>query len=867
MHPSQPQNSPPPQAPRLDMSWLDPGSDGRWMDSSQEATKALGAVLGGRIPGGAILTGDVGDRRETIEAALAAIAPERRVYRLHGSPFAASTPYGALSILLSGLEQSPPEHLHGLVRALADYLRPPGEDPAIVIVSHADQIDPGTITVLSQLAHIHRITLVVHGERPTEVPVEWAALKRAGLLVGITVWPLTPAAAHRLVEDVLGGTASRFASTVLWRHSGGSVSRLRQMVRDCVATGKLHQAESCWVLHTGPLPSPNSVGMQSTALRDLPARQRALLEMLAICGPMRVGDLIHTGYAAELDALHDESALAIRNDHSGRYAELTAVQAAEALAAIEPDRRRELDLTLEALDPGRLSVIRAADDLVATGDVQAAVSLFTEAAWASGPQASTISPTARTHLAWSESRARAVMGDLDGAYAVVRDFPEKGSAALTTLAAGVAVARGDIREAQAQLDRLPSERHPDLLGAGNSGVTDEAIRWRAQVTRAEALAMGDDQAGALRILGELDRELAGFRVLGIANDVISPFERAVVAESMLSVLLTCGQLDRCREVAEAIIDGRHGNPHAVQYADLVLAALDALSGLPDRATQRACRAAAQLGVNGNPHDLHLAGAIKVFCSTGHSDAGEVESSRMLEATVELHAGGTTDQPLGRLGWLAELFLGWATEQIHSAEARTARILALADRAAAAGLHAVEFCAVASAFQLGELWLAPRLAETAEGTQLATSRPNLLLARSVLEGNRELLVKGLEELAAAGYSGHLDRMDFPLLKDLAPNTLRRITESAAALAGRRVGGRENAVVTAEPDWMGELTRREREIARLVVDGKTNAAIARISGISIRTVEGHLYQIYAKLQLKGRSELTRLAAAHAHSHHVS
>ena len=58
-------------------------------------------------------------------------------------------------------------------------------------------------------------------------------------------------------------------------------------------------------------------------------------------------------------------------------------------------------------------------------------------------------------------------------------------------------------------------------------------------------------------------------------------------------------------------------------------------------------------------------------------------------------------------------------------------------------------------------------------------------------------------------------------------------------------------------MGQLTRREREIARLVVDGKTNAVIARITGISIRTVEGHLYQIYAKLQVRGRADLTRLA----------
>jgi DNA-binding CsgD family transcriptional regulator len=860
MHPSQ-FPSPPPSAPALDLSWLEQGTDGRSMASPHEATQALATVLGGRVPGGAILTGEVGDRRETIEAALAEIAPERPVYRLHGSAFAASTAYGALSILLSGLPESPPDHLHGLVRALADYLRPPGQEPAIVIVSHADQIDPGTITVLSQLAHINRITLVVHGERPAEIPLELTALKRAGLLIGITVWPLTPAAAHRYVEEVLGGTVSRFASTVLWRHSSGSVSRLRQVVRDSVTTGKLRQTASCWVLAAGPLPCPNSLGLPSTALRDLPARQRALLEMLAICGPMRVGDLIHTGYAAELDALHDDGVLAITNDHSGRFAELSAVQAAEALAAIEPDRRLELDQTLEALDPGRLSVMRAADDLVAAGDVQTAVSLFAEATWDAAPPAPLASPMARTHMAWAEARARAVMGDLEGAAAVVRDCGEDDTAALATLAASVAVARGDIRAAHAHLDRIPSEHHPDLLGPSHAGFTEEAITCRAQIARAEALALGNDQAGALRILGDLDRELTGFRALGIINDVISPFERAVVAEHMLTVLLTCAQLERCRQVAEAILDGRHGNPHAVQFADVVLAALDALSGAPERATQRADRAVAQLGINGNPHDLHLAGAVSVYCNTGRLEASDFESSGLLGFTE----GRSAEQPLGRLGWLAELFLGWATEGIHSAEARTTRILALADRAAEAGLHAVEFCAVAAAFQLGESWLAPRLATAAESTQLATSRANLLMARAVESGDRDLLVRALEELAASGFAGHVGRLRLPMLKDMAPNTLRRITESA--VAGQRGAGREEAAGTEEPDWMADLTRREREISRLVVDGKTNAAIARITGISIRTVEGHLYQIYAKLHLKGRAELTRLAAAHAHGHRVS
>ncbi|MGW9550330.1 helix-turn-helix transcriptional regulator [Citricoccus zhacaiensis] len=849
----------------LDLSWLDPGADGRWMESPDEATRALGRILTGHGAGGAIVTGELGDRRETIESALSGVSPERSVFRLHGSPFAATTPYGALAILLSGLNEAPPAQIHGMVRALAEYLRSPGEQPAIVIVSQADQIDPDTITVLAQLSQINRITLIVHCDRPTEVPVDLAALRRLGTLAGITVWPLTPTASHGLLEEVLGGTVSRFASTVLWQHSSGSVHRLRQLARDCVVSGKLRRIDSSWVLAPGQLPRSTSGGASTAVLRDLPVRHRALLEMLAICGPMRVADLVHTGFAAELDDLEDDGVLEIRNDHSGRLALVTSVQAAEILAAIEPDRHRELSSTLEALDPGYLSVLRAAQDLVAIGDAEGAISLFSEVGRASDSRPRASLATGRIHLAWAESQARAVVGDLDGAEAVIRRSPEQSSAVLGVQAAALSVARGDLREALSRLETISADHRPELLDAGGAYFTGEAVHFRARSVRAEALAMADDQAGALDLVVSLDRELTGFRTLGIINDVLSPYERAVVADSMLTVLLTCGQTQRCRELAEAILAGRHGNPHAVLYADLVIAALDAMTGFRDRAALGASHAAAQLEVTGRPQDLQLALAIQAYCASDRNDPSGVGASRLLDARAEGHPRAAAASSLGRLGWLAELFLAWSTGEIHSTRARTARILALADRAAADGLYAVEFYAVASAFQFGETWLAPRLAETAASTQTRTSGSSLLMAGSVLEDDQGLLYRSLEQLAAAGYAAHLERISSPLLKDLPQAQMRRLAETAAA-AGRR-GGAETEDPEGEPDWMVELTRREKEISRLVVAGKSNAMIARISGISIRTVEGHLYQIYAKLQLKGRAELTRLAAAHAPQRNAS
>jgi DNA-binding NarL/FixJ family response regulator len=51
---------------------------------------------------------------------------------------------------------------------------------------------------------------------------------------------------------------------------------------------------------------------------------------------------------------------------------------------------------------------------------------------------------------------------------------------------------------------------------------------------------------------------------------------------------------------------------------------------------------------------------------------------------------------------------------------------------------------------------------------------------------------------------------------------------------------------------ELTDREAEVLRLAAKGQTNKAIGRSLGISDRTVQGHLANIYGKLNVSSRTE---------------
>jgi DNA-binding CsgD family transcriptional regulator len=54
----------------------------------------------------------------------------------------------------------------------------------------------------------------------------------------------------------------------------------------------------------------------------------------------------------------------------------------------------------------------------------------------------------------------------------------------------------------------------------------------------------------------------------------------------------------------------------------------------------------------------------------------------------------------------------------------------------------------------------------------------------------------------------------------------------------------------------LTSRERQIARLAGRGASNRDIALDMGVSVRTVEGHLYQVFTKLGVTSRGDLTGL-----------
>ena len=74
---------------------------------------------------------------------------------------------------------------------------------------------------------------------------------------------------------------------------------------------------------------------------------------------------------------------------------------------------------------------------------------------------------------------------------------------------------------------------------------------------------------------------------------------------------------------------------------------------------------------------------------------------------------------------------------------------------------------------------------------------------------------------------------------------------------------NAAVIRRPQLFhlpafARLTRREREVAQLACQGRSNKEIAENACLSLQTVKKHLYSVFRKLEVPSRSRLVALAA---------
>jgi DNA-binding CsgD family transcriptional regulator len=167
---------------------------------------------------------------------------------------------------------------------------------------------------------------------------------------------------------------------------------------------------------------------------------------------------------------------------------------------------------------------------------------------------------------------------------------------------------------------------------------------------------------------------------------------------------------------------------------------------------------------------------------------------------------------------------------------------------------------AAAYSLGELLIRSNDWRSATGAYraaiqhaaamhdiLGEARANSQLALALLElGDLESKNEGRERLSIA----------HSVLSRLNARPDIEKCEAGAKRFGLRPRQRRPSMSNRTP---GSLTRREREVLALVMNGMTNRQIAQRLTISEKTAEGHVGNILAKLSCSSRIKAAELARA--------
>lgn len=778
--------------------------------------------------------------------------------------------------------------------------------PCLVAIDDVHWIDAATARALTfavrRLAEEPLAFLFVRPQSEDAPPFGIEDALPAGSVVRLRLGPLAPATIGQIVQERAGVALSRPELLRLCELAGGNPFYALEIVR---AQTRGDQAVTGQAM---PIPKSFRDDVVRVHLADLSVAERDALLLAAAMARPTIDALRRAGGEGVDDLLQaavDAGVLRVtggdvRFTHplyrSAVYADASRARrhrAHRVLADVADDpeeRAQHLALSAESPDAEIADAVeQAAVAARARGAPDTAADLL-EHAIRLTPRADLTSLRRRLLLAAMD---RFSAGDAEGARSRASEALLASSTgparaeALRTLAR-IEIERGAATEARAALEEALAEAEDDsairaevhrqiarlALRAGEVGAAERHAT--AAVELADETAGGELDTAAVTTLAEVEILLAR---------PSPPLERALAAPGgpRLPVqdspeLVAArrdvfeGRTGDARERLSRLLElaSERGDEPGRRVVTTMLAELELRSGRWSLATNLAGEArslAEQLGLN----DAVELGLL-AYAAAGR---GEVEEAREL-VRAGLQAA-RDDRPallwnMSAAGFL-ELSLGRAEDAIRHL-GRAGGLLAttgIVDPAAFPFLADEAEALVA----VGELDVAERRTSRLEelgdtlGRQVLRGQAarcrGLLSAASVdLERSLSFLTRAVELHQEAGSQLELGRSWLALgavrrrdrQKKPARDALDRARELFEELGCRawaerareeaaRIGGRRTSV--------GELTDAEARVARLAAAGMTNREIARSLFMSVRTVEGHLSRVYAKLGLRSRTEL--------------
>ncbi|WP_081818855.1 helix-turn-helix transcriptional regulator [Arthrobacter sp. UNC362MFTsu5.1] len=853
--------------------------------------------------GGVLVTGTSGTGKTFLTThALKQFRDDSLVVTLRCSAALSRSPYGALNMLLSDLEPGYLNHpvlvLSGLMRLLRE--RAMGKT-VYLFVDNAGEADELTAVTIAQLARNRAVRLVLTCSDPLRLSAEISGLCDGGFLTRVNLEPLSFREAVSWLEEGLSAKVSHSAVQSLWAASDGNPHYLKMLAMELADSGSLVVRDGVWVLTADHRVHGRAItDLIATRLGRMGEADRRILEILSLAETLPLDTLLTLVAADDVDALEERGVLAVEDSLPRRVRIQSQLVADVVRENVPPGRSNELrEMVLQAAAP---SLRTPATELpFAVWALDCGAPLSTEESLSAARLAnrrldaalalrfvrSIPGHDALAEAVTEEVAALMTLGEVEEALAVVRRH-QKLSQAEPALAEsiGILLAESSVflatpdawLEAPASLAKARKVLYDDTSGPAERMPAPELRRIREQLTLAEAEAAGyagsyrDMAADLTDSLNNVEFHSPEFRlqagswlceawaVTGRQSDAAELAEQlklqclrpeipVAIAQSVISRLrfayLVAGRWDEATET----LPTEDWLPSSVIYrrfsaTEIPEAICACMQGRGRDGLDLLVPGISQLRIQDSDGILPLACAAAAYASALQ---GEREAALAYLAETESASRRKTWKVSRAEGYFTAL----ARAELDGSRTGIEQLLRMAEDDRAAGNVGHELLCLSSAVRLGESDAAPRLLDSAGESQGPFAELCAHYARGVMTREADNL------MAAANLAArmHNDRFALDIAESILNLDQAHLERSLVRQAKHLAETCRRRLRTPQDGTHDRLTltARELQIAQLAAAGASNKSIAAQLHVSVRTVEGHLYQIYGKLKIEERLEL--------------
>ncbi|MET1064225.1 MAG: LuxR C-terminal-related transcriptional regulator, partial [Arthrobacter sp.] len=675
---------------------------------------------------------------------------------------------------------------------------------------------------------------------------------------------------------------------------GGNALFLHSLAREQIKLGTIVRHEDSWVLGEKPVALAGEIrDVLKARLNRLSPGQRDVFELLSLAGALPLQTLMSVSKAQDIDTLQERALIRVSHDHPPMVSIANPVIAGIVASVVPPGRsaelRRRLGAVLQDLDlneyTGSTAVSWALDcgEVVDPGLALAAARLANKA---SDPQSALrftreiAGRENRTDVAVEAARAFISLHNDEAARRVLFDIEHRAGdnltldewASLQLLWAELdRRTPGTSANAQARLQEIELR----LTVSEDAGAGQGWLAERVRLTYAELAAFEGRYGAILQMFHDADSTDLGSEAKIIAASLLC--EAKAVTGDVLGavglgrqVILSAGFLDlsdssmrdvrgrflllllmsaKFREAAEFIADTSETCEEPARLGgmfEIGQGIVDLHRGDLTAALQRLQSGVSQLRVQDSSA---FAGLATAACAYAFALQGDEEKAGSLLVDVE------ELQP--RASWLvkritryfelsAKAEIGQKTEAL-----RALKLEADNDIEASALATGLQFLSAVA--RLGDRQAGQKLGGLAGRVTGHFAGLCSRLAEGLKDSDSEELLATSKDADAAGhavFARDVTRKAVSCANDAGNRISLRMAQRTQQSLEDRFGNPRNGVLSL---LTSTLTARESEVAVRAAAGTSNRKIADDMHVSVRTVEGHLYQVYAKLHVASRSEL--------------